>query len=90
MKITNYKSQITNKSQSQNYKLQTVGAKNFSPILRAEKNANVQFSMTDNLFFSLTLTTNTDYVMAVFSLLKDSYALESIISFSKWTVRQTS
>jgi len=60
MKITKYKIQITNKLQFQNYKLQTVGAKNFSPLLRAEKNADVQFSMTDNRLFSLTLTTNTN------------------------------
>jgi len=61
MKVEKRKLQITNhKLQTnynvRNYKLQTVGAKNFSPLLRAEKNADVQFSMTDNRLFLLTLT----------------------------------
>jgi hypothetical protein len=55
-KITNYKSQITNKLQFRNYKLQNKEA----PFGQLEKNAAVQFIMTDNRFFSLTLTTNTN------------------------------
>jgi len=56
MKITNYKSQITNKLQIPNSKLQNKKA----PFGQLEKNATVQFSMTDNRFFSLTLITNTN------------------------------
>jgi len=57
MEITNYKSQITNKSQFPNYKLQTVGAKNFSPLLTLTPTLTLKLTLT----VPLTLFPNTNH-----------------------------